>query len=150
MARKLGGWAALSILAAFVGLAGCGGEEMTTTGSGGSGGATTTGGSAGTGGDDECAAPDEPAPASQSWCDRVVGGPKGAKSVAVNWSAAHATVRFFGVLDKYSSADQALSGALVSEDAFAGKDLSAYAKALPGVTCARAVSDAALGAASVT
>src|SRR5439155_23836721 len=57
---------------------------------------------------------------------------------------------FFGAVASYSRADQALAGAFASDGAPAAKDLGPYAKALPGVVCARPASEASLGAAKVT
>lgn len=128
-------------------LAACGGGE-TSSGQGGTGGASTTG----TGGQPawECGDPEDLSPVSGDWCERIPGGPKGTRSTVVDLSAAHAGVRFFGPVEAYSIADQALSAALTNKDAWSGKDLSPYTKALPGVACARPPVEATLGPASVT
>ncbi len=146
------------ILALLVGVAACeDAESPSGSGGGGSGGATATtgpgglGGEGGQGGAFDCDAPDEPAPVSASWCERLPAGPAGANATPIDLSAAHAQVRFFGPVVDYTAADQALAAALVSDEAWSGEDLSAYAAALPGVVCAReaASSAPALGAASV-
>lgn len=120
-------------------------------GSGGSGGAAGGGGGQGGGGVD-CSVPDDPPPPSDDWCERLPAGPAGAGPAPVDWSAAHAMVRFFGPVKDYTTADQALAGALSEDDAWTGDDLSAYAGALPGAACARAAADVrpSLGPGAVT
>ena len=83
------------------------------------------------------------------WCERVPAGPKGAHTPAVDWSAAHALVRFFGHVGAYSDADQALSAALASDAALSGEDVASYANALSSTVCARKADDATLGPAKV-
>jgi len=139
----------LSIVLGSLAVAGCGGGE-TTSGTGGSGGTTaTTGGTGGVGGM-ECDAGGTPPSPPSDWCERIPAGPPGANSPAVDWSAAHALVRFFGPVEAYSLADQALAGALASDEALSGADISVYANALPGVVCAHASGGASLGAAKVS
>ena len=129
----------------------CGGvtQETTQGGSGGGNGGNGGNGGGGSSGVD-CSLPNEPPPASANYCARLPGGPKGAFATPVNWSLAHAGVRFFGVAPSYDVADQALAGALGGDDAWTGKDLSSYSDALLGAACALPVEEKALGAASVT
>ena len=72
---------------------------------------------------------------SADWCDRIVAGPSaGSGAAAIDLARAHALVRFFGVHEGYVDADTALAGALEGwSDPSAVPDLSAYARALPGV-----------------
>ncbi|MBI3950127.1 MAG: peptidase S41 [Acidobacteria bacterium] len=75
---------------------------------------------------------------SDAWCSRVAGGPSGKRALAIDLSAAHAGVRFFGVQQKYSVADQALAEALNADDAFSMTALTTYADRLEGVCVAAA------------
>jgi len=75
-----------------------------------------------------------------NWCDRAGGGPAGS-SFAVDFSAAHGGVRFFGVQSKYSIADQALALALNDPSALTTGELAAlqsYSVSLGGVCIAPA------------
>ncbi|MFO0590781.1 MAG: S41 family peptidase [Polyangiaceae bacterium] len=139
MEHKHGRWA---LIAALGTLAACGGSETSSS----AGGGTATGG---TGGSTATCDSGGAAPVSTDWCDHVASGPKGAASPALDWSAAHAWVRFFGHVQAYSEADQALSAALASNAALSGDDLSSYAKALSTTVCARKADDATLGPAKV-
>ncbi|UQA57315.1 S41 family peptidase [Polyangium aurulentum] len=76
-----------------------------------------------------------PATAPAELCPRVAPGRGGARSVAVDLSAAHAGLRFFGAVAKYSTVDQALIPVLAAPEALAKPDLAPYAAALPGVAC---------------
>ena len=90
--------------------------------------------------------PDE----TDDWCDRAALSPPGTDLPILALSVAHARVRFFGVVDRYVTADVALAGALAPEDALSTLPLAAYASALAGV-CALPAHDAPpLGPASVT
>ena len=85
-----------------------------------------------------------------NWCDRVIGGPAGT-SFPVDFSAAHAGVRFFGVQSKYSVADQALASALDDPAALTTGGLAAlqsYSVSLAGV-CVAPASAASLSPAQV-
>jgi hypothetical protein len=86
-----------------------------------------------------------PIPATQpaELCARVAPGPGGARSVAVDLSAAHAGLRFFGAVTKYSTVDGALTPALAAPEALEKPDLAPYAAALPGVACAGVAATAA-------
>ncbi|APR87152.1 Peptidase, S41 family protein [Minicystis rosea] len=111
---------------------------------------TSTGTSSSSGGPETCASDVDPPPASTDFCARIAAGPSGARTVAVDLSAAHAGVRFFSPIASYADADQALASALEAEDALEKPDLAAYAAALPGVACALpAATTSTLPAASV-
>jgi hypothetical protein len=112
----------------------CGGGDPAGPG----GGSTTSSSSTGT------SAEPPPATADQL-CSRVTPGPAGARAIPVDLSAAHAGVRFFGAVEAYSQADQALAAALDAPDALTKPDLAPYAAALAGVVCALPASDAQLG-----
>jgi len=74
--------------------------------------------------------------ADDDWCSRVWGGPSGSGDLAVDLSAAHAAVRFFGTSGGASAVDQALAAALDAPDALKGSGLAAleaYATALNDV-----------------
>src|SRR5881397_2239222 len=89
--------------------------------------------------------------AEDDWCDRATGGPPGS-IVAVDLSAAHAGVRFFGVQTKYSIADQALANAVDNPGALSTAGLSAlqaYSESLAGVCVAPANANS-LGPAQVS
>ncbi len=75
-----------------------------------------------------------PAPASLDWCERVVPGPPGKRSFAVDLSAAHASVRFFGHDISHVTVDHALVDAFASSaEPWSLATLEAYAEALPTV-----------------
>lgn len=140
-------------LAALTGLAalaasGCDSDETATGGGGGAG--TGAGGLGGAGGSDACAAEAVPAPASTEACDRMPGGSPGANAIAVDLSAAHVLLRFFGPIDNVDAADHALVAGFAAGDVLTSGDVSAYGAALPGALCARtAAASSALGPASV-
>jgi hypothetical protein len=106
-------------------------------------GSTTAaaGGSAGSGGAEQPPPPDD-------WCQRFEAGPSGTRTFAVDLSAAHAGVRFFGTNLSHIEVDGALEGALSGTDPWSGESLSVYASAL-GMACALAANDAPLLPASV-
>jgi len=89
--------------------------------------------------------------AEEEWCDRIVGGPSGSRDPALDLSAAHAGVRFFGVRP-YQAADRALADAL-DRDAPLERGLAAalqaYAGGLDGL-CAIASDNRGLAPARVT
>ncbi len=121
----------------------CSSTETTPAGSGGStsastGASTSAGaGSSTSSGPLPCdpAAPLPPVPAADP-CARVIAGAPGVRAVGVDLSAAHAAVRFFGPVNAYSDADQALIAALEAKEALQSPDLGPYAAALAGVACA--------------
>ncbi len=61
---------------------------------------------------------DPPAPPSDDWCTRVVSGDSGSQDIPLEWSAAHAQVRFFGSSNSYHDVDEALSVALDGGEPF--------------------------------
>lgn len=89
-----------------------------------------------------------PAKAEDSWCAHVAGGPSGRRAIAVDLSAAHGDARFFGALDKYSTADQALAQSLSPNGPIGESNASSYAEVL-GCACFLAASDTPIGRVSV-
>jgi C-terminal processing protease CtpA/Prc len=81
---------------------------------------------------------------STAWCDRVAPGPADPRDPLIGVSAAHATVRLFGVDPDFTTADRALGAALAGES----PDLDVYAAALTD-GCALDASEASLPTASV-
>src|SRR5262245_22943090 len=76
--------------------------------------------------------------AEDDWCDRGGGGPAGT-NLALDFSAAHAGARFFGVQAKYSIADQALATAVNPPTALSTGGLGtlqSYSQSLGGVCVA--------------
>ncbi|NUO50371.1 MAG: peptidase S41 [Polyangiaceae bacterium] len=140
-------------LVALLGLgavSGCSDDDVGTGGSGAGAGPGAGPGGGGGGGAPACQNEAVPQPPSSAVCERMPGGPAGARSNAVDLSATHDLVRFFSPVEGVDAADQALVAGLASEAALASGDLSDYASALPGVLCARAAaSGALLGPASV-
>jgi hypothetical protein len=106
------------------------------------------GGSGGAGGGSPACAGARPTAASD-WCARVRGGPAGTGGPAVELSAAHALVRFFGVSARYRDADEALVAALEPPASATEPDLAGYAASAPGALCAPPVEAGALAAAEV-
>ncbi|MRG91507.1 S41 family peptidase [Polyangium spumosum] len=115
-------------------------STSSSTGSGGAGGdgGSGGGGNGGSGGGFSLDCSPKPAPElpPEAFCARVAPGAPGARPLPVDLSAAHAGVRFFGPVDEYADADQALAAALLPADGLEALDLAPYAGALPGITCA--------------
>lgn len=85
----------------------------------------------------------------EDWCTRVMGGPSGGRPFAIDLSAAHAEIRFFGFAKEYRDVDQTLAEALTSTDALTTtKGLVRYAELLESV-CFVAANNTALGPARV-
>ncbi|MEZ4311447.1 MAG: S41 family peptidase [Polyangiaceae bacterium] len=131
------------VLAPLV-LAGCDGGETTGTG----GGTTSSAGGGGTGGAD-CVVMEAPPALPDTFCDRFPGGAPGEGPVPVDLSRAHALARFWGPVEEYSVADQALAAALAKDEAWSGEDLSGYAGSLAGVACSAPAEGGSLGEATV-
>jgi len=102
-------------------------------------------------------------PPPESWCQRVAGGAPGARSLALDLSAAHAAIRFLGAepgeeapaeegeepgLRSCSVVDAALAGALAASEVVSGL-VNTYAAPLSTV-CAVNASERVLGASSVS
>lgn len=83
-----------------------------------------------------------------TWCDHVAGGPSGTQDVAIDLSAAHAGVRFFGAELDGGSADVALANALDAPDALTdggiASALNAYKAPLMQV-CVMPANDTPIG-----
>lgn len=112
---------------------GSGGDASGGSGGGGQGGEGNGGGGGGVAFDCTVESPPEPAP--EAYCQRIVVGAQGKRSIPVDLSAAHAGIRFFGPLTAVADADQALAAALLPPDALETLDFASYVDALPGIAC---------------